>query len=377
MSMADNTHLSAVDQAPGHPAEKLVSVETQSEVDLFSGQRAERIFLKLYVAARTSGLLAAISDRDWKTLCTLATYMDAEGYCFPSQAELARALGCSRQMANERVRQLAGFRFQDRAVILVEKLERSQTGRWGRNRYRVLPIARLSIFDGQTLSGAARTDRRKSNRPSWLEPQSGTREKSGETAMSRHLDTAAPRRAVSSRAVPASLDTNKTQVKKEISLSKRRKGKGTDRSGSPAAASQPATNDQVSFARRAQMRTPEPIGDTLDRRRYERPARLDSDQRDVILRYMQEFSQEFGDRAPLRSTTSRALNLYRRSGVRLETYVGCLYRARSITRERSATVQYSRAGKPAQNRTAYFFAVLEDLLHPKPGRHRNERSREA
>ncbi len=362
--MADNTQVPAADRAPGAPAERLVSVETQSEVDLLSGQRAERIFLKLYVAARTSGLLAAISDRDWKTLCTLATYMDAEGYCFPSQAELARALGCSRQMANERVRQLAHFRFQDRAVVLIEKMERSQTGRWGRNRYQVLPIARLSIFDGQTSSGAARTDRRKANRPSWLEPEAGTQEKSRETA-------------VSSRTVPASFDTNKIQAKKEISLSNRRKGKGTDRSGFPAPASQPADKGLVSFARRPHMRTPEPVAETLGRRRYLRPARLDSDQRDVILRYMQEFSQEFGDRAPLRSTTSRAVNLYRRSGVRLETYVGCLYRARSITRERSTAVQYSSAGKPAQNRTAYFFAVLEDLLHPKSGRQRHERSQEA
>ena len=59
--------------------ENLVSVEAQREFDLFTGEWADRIFVKLYVAARTSGLLAEISDRDWKTLCTLATYMDADG----------------------------------------------------------------------------------------------------------------------------------------------------------------------------------------------------------------------------------------------------------------------------------------------------------
>ena len=93
----------------GRAIDRLVSVESQREFDLFTGEWATRIFVKLYVAARTSGLLAAISDRDWKTLCTLATYMDGEGYCFPSQAELAAAMGCSRQMANERVRSLARF----------------------------------------------------------------------------------------------------------------------------------------------------------------------------------------------------------------------------------------------------------------------------
>src|SRR5215217_9169299 len=108
----------------GRNNDPLVTVETQREQDLFSGKLAERTFVKLYVAARESGLLAAISDRDWKTLCTLATYMDGEGYCFPSQAELAKAMGCSRQMANERIRSLAEFRFQERPVLVIVKGER-------------------------------------------------------------------------------------------------------------------------------------------------------------------------------------------------------------------------------------------------------------
>src|SRR5690242_2988892 len=108
---ADATPPAWPDEPTARGVEPLVAVEVQREHDLFSGQRAERVFVKLYVAARASGLLAAISDRDWKTLCTLATYMDGEGYCHPSQAELAKAMGCSRQMANERVKSLAAFRF--------------------------------------------------------------------------------------------------------------------------------------------------------------------------------------------------------------------------------------------------------------------------
>src|SRR5207248_3314486 len=129
---------------------QLVTVESQREFDLFTGKRFERMFLKMYVEARTSGLLAAISDRDWKTLCALATYMDEDGYCYPSQAELARALGCSRQMANERVNSLARFRFQEKAVMMVVKDNRTEQGRWARNGYRVLPIASLSIFGSET-----------------------------------------------------------------------------------------------------------------------------------------------------------------------------------------------------------------------------------
>ncbi len=38
--------------------EALVTVESQRELDLFTGEQVERTFVKLYVAARRSGLLA-------------------------------------------------------------------------------------------------------------------------------------------------------------------------------------------------------------------------------------------------------------------------------------------------------------------------------
>jgi hypothetical protein len=149
--MPGNTeHPQHRDRPPGAPLrpEQLVTVETQQEHDLFTGKRVERLFIKLYLAARTSGLLAAISDRDFKTLCVLATYMDKDGYCYPSQTELARALGVSRQMANERLQSLAAFRFQGRAVMLMpDDQDRGGGGTFGGKRYQILPIAGLSIFN--------------------------------------------------------------------------------------------------------------------------------------------------------------------------------------------------------------------------------------
>jgi len=106
----------------------------------------ERVFVKLYVAARTSGLLAAISDRDWKTLCTLATFMDEGGRCFPSQAAIARPLKINRTTANERIRSLVEFRFEEKPVLLVRRVA-GKNGRFGRNDYTILPITQLKIFD--------------------------------------------------------------------------------------------------------------------------------------------------------------------------------------------------------------------------------------
>jgi hypothetical protein len=131
----------------GPDRKTLVSIQIEKEFDVLEKKWDERVFVKLYVAARTSGLLAAISDRDWKTLCTLATFMDKDGRCFPSQVEVARALKINRTTANERIRSLAEFRFEDKPVLLVRRVPAAH-GRFGRNDYTILPITHLKIFDG-------------------------------------------------------------------------------------------------------------------------------------------------------------------------------------------------------------------------------------
>jgi biotin operon repressor len=145
--------VSATEAGPDSKA--LVTIEIQREFDLIGKKWDERVFVKLYLAARTSGLLAAISDRDWKTLCTLATFMDKDGKCFPSQAQLARSLGISRGTANERIRSLATFRFQGQPVLLVgHRARMSKKGhRVAANQYTIMPVTQLKIFDRNGKTG--------------------------------------------------------------------------------------------------------------------------------------------------------------------------------------------------------------------------------
>ena len=136
----------------------LVAIQIEKEFDVLEKSWEERVFVKLYVAARTSGLMAAITDRDWKTLCVLATFMDVNGRCYPSQAKLARALGINRSTANERIRSLASFRFEGKPVLIVERQSRSTKNgtRFAPNHYTILPVTKLKIFDG--LDEKARQD---------------------------------------------------------------------------------------------------------------------------------------------------------------------------------------------------------------------------
>jgi len=126
--------------------EKMVTVEIQKEFDVLDKSWENKVFVKLFVAARTSGLLKKISDREFKTLIALALYMDENGDCYPSQDQVARDLGCTRVTANRRIQSLLRFRFNGEPVVTAVRL-RNKGGTWENVRYTILPVAHLKIFE--------------------------------------------------------------------------------------------------------------------------------------------------------------------------------------------------------------------------------------
>ena len=90
----------------------------------------------------------------------------------------------------------------------------------------------------------------------------------------------------------------------------------------------------------------------------------------MIQAYIVDFAREFNDQAPLKASTMRAYNLYRRAGVGRQAFVDQLYAARAIVKERSAGIRArageDAAGRPVKAKMAFFFAVLEDLLGLRP-----------
>jgi hypothetical protein len=83
----------------------------------------------------------------------------------------------------------------------------------------------------------------------------------------------------------------------------------------------------------------------------------------AILPYAEDLARELGDQAPLASTTTRLTNLYRGSGLALDTFLDLLIAARGITQERTATIRTSRPDGPGPKpKMAYWFTVLEDLI---------------
>ncbi len=109
------------------------------------------------------------------------------------------------------------------------------------------------------------------------------------------------------------------------------------------------------------------IGDSLSARSNGRgrPSREYSEDRQAILAFIQDFAREMNDQAPLQSSVTRALNLFRQSGLDRAAFIDRLYQSRAITQERSASITTKTDdGKsfPRTRKMAYFFSVLEDRL---------------
>ncbi len=81
----------------------------------------------------------------------------------------------------------------------------------------------------------------------------------------------------------------------------------------------------------------------------------------VLLAYAEDLARELNDRAPLASTTTRLVNLFRASGLDLETFVARLMQARAITQERTASIRTRSEGFGPKPKMAFFLAVVEDL----------------
>lgn len=85
-----------------------------------------------------------------------------------------------------------------------------------------------------------------------------------------------------------------------------------------------------------------------------------SKERDAILPRIEQFAKEFGDKASLKSSTTRAYNLLMRSCLGVEEFVHCMWEARSLTKVR--LTNHAGGSVPVQSKMGYFFSVLEERL---------------
>jgi hypothetical protein len=189
---------------------------------------------------------------------------------------------------------------------------------------------------------------------------------------------------------PSQEDVNPSNIRKAKSL--KREGEASDEIGDTIPSPTFAVPAGVSITRKDVTSRGEgfsSLGDALARSNLKLPPRSYGEERQVIMDYVARFAQEFNDHASLRTSTTRAYNLFKRSGVPLGGFIGRMYEAHAITKENASAVVPKRhnsgqappapRGRPPKNRMAYWFSVLEDRLGLRPpkenrGERRGDRS---
>lgn len=105
-------------------------------------------------------------------------------------------------------------------------------------------------------------------------------------------------------------------------------------------------------------------GRILDISRGTTRNRIYSEAREELQQFVSDFAREFGDEAPLSSSLTRMVNLFVRSQLSIDDFVGLMYDARALTKEHQASVTKESASgrRGAKNRMPYFFKIIEDLI---------------
>jgi hypothetical protein len=126
---------------------KLVSIESQWEYSMTTRKTETRIFVKMYVEAVHSGLIADMGAERWQTLCVIAAFMNDKGECYPTQFAIAERLNVARETANRRIKALCDYRWQGRAIVEKVQARDHEKQTWNNVRYTILPISGLAMFD--------------------------------------------------------------------------------------------------------------------------------------------------------------------------------------------------------------------------------------
>ncbi|WP_214796542.1 MULTISPECIES: helix-turn-helix domain-containing protein [unclassified Exiguobacterium] len=124
----------------------LFSVSHDKEMNFFTGEVESNVYLRVYTSMFTSGLVARMKIHNFATLMAIASYMDENGECYPTQQQLAKRMGVHANSVNKYVNQLLEFEVDGKPVITREVVNKGR-GRVS-SMYKIHPISQLSIFNG-------------------------------------------------------------------------------------------------------------------------------------------------------------------------------------------------------------------------------------
>ena len=132
----------------------MITVEFNKQVNLETKETTSNVYLRLYLSAFKSGLVAELKPTNFTVLMAICSYMDENGECYPTQRQIADRCGISKTTVNKAINELLEFRLNGKPLILRELVV---NGTQKNSVYTVNPISQVAIFNGnvEEISGTS------------------------------------------------------------------------------------------------------------------------------------------------------------------------------------------------------------------------------
>jgi DNA-binding transcriptional regulator YhcF (GntR family) len=124
----------------------MFTVSIDKEFDVMKKEFNNSIYLRVYTSLFQAGIVKDLKAKNFTVLLAIASFMDADGNCYPTQRQIAEITGMSVPTVNKAVNELLEYKVDGKAIL---KREFVQQGQFKNSYYTVNPISQIAIFDGQ------------------------------------------------------------------------------------------------------------------------------------------------------------------------------------------------------------------------------------
>lgn len=124
---------------------KMLTVSIEKEFDVVKKEFNNSIYLRVYTSLFQSGLVKELKATNFTVLLAIASFMDSDGNCYPTQRQIADITGMSLPTVNKSVNELLDFKVGEHTIL---KRELVQVGQFKNSYYTVNPVSQIAIFEG-------------------------------------------------------------------------------------------------------------------------------------------------------------------------------------------------------------------------------------
>jgi len=106
----------------------------------------EEIFFKVQTSFYVSGLARELGATKTHILFAIASYMDEDGKCHPTQKQLSERTGISTKTIGEKIQDILDIRVGGKPILKATKYK-TKAGHYN-YAYRIMPVSQISKFEG-------------------------------------------------------------------------------------------------------------------------------------------------------------------------------------------------------------------------------------